>query len=464
LYAALRRGRDYLSESSGATEFFDEVRAVLQHCALNPIVDSVLDDGSLFAPERAMLDREAVAYQRDIARARQATVYLPQAEAPSPDFFKAHKDASASPEGDAEHLLLADTFRIPTDGIYLRDPECLLFKEWACVDIENSARGVGFEFTAIAASHGRPAASINQTDYSFYIDPERAGGRHLYTVWSRLQTQEVEALRHHGQRIATAPTGQSNPTLGALLADPWLGGQSRFGTAVDTPSRGTLIGPPGIRSDLRDDPVVEAVRTELENCIYTAASLVIGPQVQILDLDASPARADLASRHFDLNDPLHIPAPQPGYFRFAQVGLRSDVPLNQPRLAAQIGDAIWQVLYPEAPGSTPPGFLELHLAIAADSVGVWSSRGIAVAQKQGSTELRATFSALVSLARDSAKLADDAGCVDTDAEIAELQRIAASGEDLARRAAELKHTLMLPGRDLLRPLADTLALDPLVAA
>ena len=45
------------------------------------------------------------------------------------------KDPGKTVEANASHLLLAGTFLIPTDGIYLRDTECLLFKEWWGLDL-----------------------------------------------------------------------------------------------------------------------------------------------------------------------------------------------------------------------------------------------------------------------------------------------------------------------------------------
>ena len=51
LYAALKRGRDYLSETSGATELFDEIKAAIRDQKRNPIFDSVLEDSQEFAPE-----------------------------------------------------------------------------------------------------------------------------------------------------------------------------------------------------------------------------------------------------------------------------------------------------------------------------------------------------------------------------------------------------------------------------
>jgi hypothetical protein len=514
LDAALKRGRDYFSETSGATEFFDEVKASIQQKHLNPIFDSVLEGSAVFPPEFAMLDRESEAYERDLRRARKSIVYLPQSEAPSPNFFKRPKDIASLQEhfGPAEagtgNLLLADTFRIPTSGIYLRDPECLLFQEWARLDVENSSLGAGFEFTAIADSNGRPSGTLNHTDYVFSIDRERADGRHLYTVWSRLQTKEVEALRAQEQKsdapvaFYVAPGADQRAATDTLLADPWFGGPNSFGTVVRTPNRSTVIGPPGSRSDLRDDAIVEEVRTELENPVYSAESLVAGPQVTIIDCSASEDLAgrlrhhpDDASRKFDLNAPLQIPPPQDGSFRFASVGLRLDVPIDsgdllemRRSLAEQIGEMLWQVLYPEQPGLKPADFIERHLVVAPDSVGVWGDRGLAVAQKyfsgpgaaspaEGQTlTLHDDFAGIVSLARDIDQFTAEAFFSVTTApspDVAlkspgsdgtrDLEATVARGVDLAVRAAELQHTLALPDRDLLRRFWDVIGVDRLLA-
>ena len=501
LLAALTRGRDYLTETSGATELFDEVRRALQDGKLNPLFDSVLERTAEFAPELATLDHEAPAYDRDVLRARKAIVYLPEAEAPSPRFFKSPKEVAlmeqqgTTQDASAEHLLLADTFRIPTAGIYLRDPECRLFQQWARLDLKNAPLHAGFEFTAIAASNGRPAGLVNRADYAFSVDPERANGRHLFTVWSRLETKEVEALRMRREASvaeAASPARtleQPSATLGTLLADPWFGGQSSFGTLVRTPSRGTLIGPPGARNDLRDDPIVEEVRTELEGPVYSAESLVAGPQVTVLDKSASRPHEDLAPRQFDLNAPLKIPSPPEGYFRFASVTLRADVPIgSQEVLDRQIGETLWQVLYPEMPGATPADFVEHRLIVTADAVGVWGDRGIAVAQKRprnseekvpeahGVFSLRDDFAGLVSLLRDVDRLsADISACVTTVPSVntahrpaqihadTALKATAARAEALVVRAAEIKHALSLPGRDLLRHFAAVIGVDQMFA-
>jgi hypothetical protein len=282
---------------------------------------------------------------------------------------------------------------------------------------------------------------------------------------------------------------QHSPTLGALLADPWFGGQNTFGTLVRTPARGTLIGPPGGRSDLRDDPIVEEVRTELEGPVYSAESLVAGPQVTVLDLSASRSHEDLAPRQFDLNAPLKILPPPESCLRFATVLLRSDVPiLSQTMLDRQIAETLWQVLYPEMPGATPADFEEHHLVVTASAVGVWGDRGIAVAQKHphgsdkahlgaGQTSsLLDDFAGLVSLLREVDRLSADvsagvtaAPSANTAGKSAKLRVDGALAATVARadalvvRAAELKHTLSLPDHDLLRHFAAVIGVDQILS-
>ncbi|MGB8885323.1 MAG: hypothetical protein WCC87_01295 [Candidatus Korobacteraceae bacterium] len=507
LYAALKRGRDYLNDTSGAREFFDEVRTSLQEKQLNPMFDSVLEDSSRFAPELALLDREVDAYQRDIRRARKSIVYLPESEAPFPNFFKSVKDVvppkekepGRSSETNTEHLRLTDTFRIPTDGIYLCDPECLLFKEWARLDLENSALGAGFEFTAIAYSGGLPAGTSHKSDYLFSIDPERAKGRHLYTVWSRLQTKEVEALRAAGQLGENRSQRGSEPgtgSSGGLFTDPWFDGQNSFGTIVAPPHRGTHIGPAGVRSDLRDDPVAEAVRAELENALYLAENPTTGPQVTLNDFGSSADAVASSPQSFDLDAPQFIPPPQEKYFRFATIPLRVDVPIlpggiSRRGLTNQIAETLWQVLYPDLPYEKPAGFAERHLVVTADCVGVWGHRGIVIACKpapandgehragrQDEVALRDDFASIVVLARDVARLIADGELLSHQAPSAGLpvdQRIASQksvaeavakiigqGEDLGRRAAQIKHNLTSPDRDLLRRFYDAIGMDELL--
>lgn len=290
LYAALRRGRPYLDEDSGAVEFFDEVRAGLER-GLNPLIDSVLEGNALFGPELAFLEREESAYARDLRRARHAVVYLPRLKESFEVFYQEQclrplldKDHRvARPEG----LAGGDELQ-PTDGIYLRDPECLLFKEWARLDLEHSPSHRGFAFTAVAYSGGRRHAPVNTTDYFFSIDPEAAGNRHLYPVWAALEAEEIKRLKTADPQAGSRSQLQCRRgyeeragTLGPFFDDPWFDGANYRCTLVATPYRGTVISPEdageATRADLTDDPVVDIVMTTLEQRVFT------GP-VEVRDL------------------------------------------------------------------------------------------------------------------------------------------------------------------------------------
>src|ERR1039457_2902263 len=167
LYAALKRGRDY--KKNGAVEFFDHAKTAITARHLNPIFDSVLEGDAMFSPELAMLDRELEAYERDLRRSRRAVVHLQRVAGDFQECFESLKakpllaaDLSATPE----HLNPSgQTLRSQADGVYLRDPECLLFKEWARLDSENSSMGAGFLFTAVAYSNGRAGGPLNHSDY-----------------------------------------------------------------------------------------------------------------------------------------------------------------------------------------------------------------------------------------------------------------------------------------------------------
>src|SRR5579864_140029 len=201
LHAAIHRGRDYENEDTGATEFFEEVKKILLKRNINPALDSVLEGNERFAPELAYLDREVEAYARDVRRARKTIVYLPRSNGP---FRQLHEELKkqAFAEQDQQgrfyvrkvHLNRGSTERQAEDGIYIRDPECLLFTEWAHIDTQNSPLHKGFLFTAVAISGNRPQGSLNTTDYIFSLDPVRSvpQGLHLYTVWTRLQLSELD--------------------------------------------------------------------------------------------------------------------------------------------------------------------------------------------------------------------------------------------------------------------------------
>jgi hypothetical protein len=478
LYAALQRGRNYFDESSGAVEFFDEVRQALLNpeLRLNPLFDSVLEGSVRFAPELDLLDREVEAYRRDISRARKAIVFLQSSTVPFGEWFGEISKLplfAANGQPDATHFYPPHQRYSQADGIYLRDPECLLFKEWVRNDLENSSMGNGFLFSAIAYSGGRPDAEANSLAYFFSIDPERAGGRHLYNVWAQLEAAEINALRapEHTElwnRLkamdeAAAAAGGPKTTCRAGFAeragaelrqafdDPWFDGSNYHCTIIATPNRGTLIGGPGRDGDLADDPVARIVQHELEHSVFVG------------DLTAY----DMPPVPLPLGEPLRFPVSSfdkpetycavAGRFRFASIELREDVEILEGQVAEQIGRTLWRFLEPEAGTGVPTDFLERHLFRATGWLGVWSRRGIIVAFKSEMSEkivgFRDVFAELIALAEDLQKLVEAAPTSESS------EQIVAESHRLTRRLAVEKHTLSLPENRLLGRFFEASRLD-----
>lgn len=398
LYAALQRGRDYASETSGACEFFDEVRHWLSRPEgprLDPFFDSVLQQSALFAPELALLALERETYERDLRRGRRLIVFLPESTVPLDEWYPA---VVSQPLLDANdqlvsiHIRPAAEVRRAAEGIFIRDPQSFLFKEWARNDVENSSLGRGFLFTAVAYSHGRPEAAENHSDYFFALDPERASRLHLYPVWARLQEAEIAeltspsqaALRERLEAAAAQAAADGKSTcrpqfeqragrFAACFDDPWWDGSSYDCTIVCTPSRGTLLGPSGVRGDLGDDPVAQIVEQELTEPIF-------GKHVALLEWSAaSGGVASLRPMTFAaLRD---VPRAAPNGYRFLKVGLDDGVDLVAGGLAMQIGAQLWRHLDPDNRFGVPPDFEQRLLVRTNEWLAVWSRRGIVVGYK-----------------------------------------------------------------------------------
>ena len=447
LYAAITRGRNYMGEESGAVEFFRAAREAITVRKLNPLVDSVLENNREFTPELSLLDREGELYQRDIKRSRRAMVDL--LEVPFQSWFPA-VEAQSLFSDDKElrmaeaHLQAGAERRSQTDGIYLRDPECLLFKEWARLDTENSSLGTGFIFSAIAYSSGRPGAAKNKTSYFFSLDPERAGNRHLYNVWARLQAEEVRSLRSQEQQADESVSAENcrkgfegrAGTLARYFDDPWFDGANYRCTIVATPARGTLIGEPGNRSDLSDDPVTELVRQELELSLFHS-------QVKVRHLPATlKNKPGPSPQPCPILSALEIALVPYACLRFAKVRIKEDVGLLHRPMSEQIGRTLWRVLEGREGAGVPSDFSERHLLINVDWVGVWSRRGAAIAYKE-SGELDALrferlFEDFASLSCEVEELISAKSNHSTDPQVIE------TAHRLTGEAAKLKRDLALP--------------------
>ena len=457
LQAAVVRGRPFLA--NGADILFDEMRRAIEERGMNPLFDSLLDGSAEFAPELALLDAQTDAYARDIKRSRRAIVNVKRADQSFRSWFDVVKERpllDAAMAVQPPHSL-APHATVQMDGVYLRDPECLLFKEWAREDTVSSSAGHGFRFTAIAYSGGMSNGLLNRTRYIFAIDPEWADGCHLYDLWARLEQEEIKALhdpawselrtqlqtaraeanaRHEETgRIGFLPRADS---LAALFDDPWYDGQNYQCTIVDTPNRGTLIGRPGHRGDLADDPVAQVVQEMLELSSFVSDAAVVDVPATIADAERTRQTTPLAAA-------ASLPPPHGGYFRIGSIALNKDLNVMHGMIAEQIGRALWPLLSRDVRPDVPRDFVERHLIRNAEWIGVWNRRGAVIAYKPAAADVARRFEDLfktmASLTRSLTPLmaADQAS---------QPELTVASAEQLVRQVAELKHQLVLPDNRL----------------
>ncbi len=468
LYAALHRGRDY--GSNGALEFFNEVMAALRRdeSPLNPLLDSVLEGSRTFAPELAFLDRELEAYERDISRARRVVVNV--SSGVFSEWYPKVQNVALLADGFSragDQQSLPSQSRSQVDGIYIRDPECLLFKEWARLDNDNSSMGNGFVFTAVAYSGLRRDAAVNSTDYYFALDPERASSRHLYNLWVRLETEEIKALSGaslpslHAQleraEEQARASGSSRCRPGfekragihaAFFDDPWFDGSNYQSTIVATPNRGTVIGEPGIRSDLTDDPVAALVQDELEYSFFR-------PPMTIEDLSASSGKPDRPPNKCSIEEACQSPVAS-GYYRFGTIELWQDVDLSRAPLVKQIGAVLWRTLE-SGDARWNSSALEPRLLADSELIGVWSRRGLVLAHKSDAL-LRVhivgeKFKHLISLAREVSEV------VRLDPSKGGGREIVSRCQRLMPELARMSHALIEPELELLRGFFESSHLD-----
>ncbi len=348
LYAAQHRGR-WFGDTEGVErrKFFDAVRDAVR-AGGNALTDCLLEGTAEYAAERTCLAHQQEAYERDMQRARKAVVNLPVNQG----FARWYQDVKESPlleEDDRLRQPLRRAALRPADGLYLRDPECILFKNLARLDTAHSPKGGGFEFLAIVYSGAVAGGKENTADYWFSLDPERAEGAHLYPIWERLQQAEVKERRERGWK----PDGEARPGFEkraggtpGLFADPWFDGGSYQATLVRNPSKGTCLRAEGVRDDLQDDRVVQVVRELLEGWHLAGKEGV----------------------------------ERVGGVEWRTVGLMGDARVNDPALAAEVGKELWRRMHPRQ--TLPTDFFERHLVYDEDIVACWSRTGMALAYQQ----------------------------------------------------------------------------------
>ncbi len=326
---------------------------------------------SEFAREVALLADEMPKYDRDVARARRAIVAIPRYET---DFKTYYESRCGTPllraDGSLDPIHVStDAVPRAADGIFIRDPESMLFKDLARIDSENSFLRKGFLFTAVAKSSRKSGSAVNSTDYYFALDPERAGQHTLYPVWARIQEAELRALSEETKserrsRVARDGFEGRAGTLGGLLADPWFDGPNFRTTIVVTPDGGTQIGPSGTAADLADDPVAGIVR-EVLTSVFSAAPRCIDFKDGRLFRDSGGAADE---------DPEETTAD----YRFCRVLLLPGLDLSSEALDRGIGEQMWDRLHSGKRG-LPDDFAERHFVRGYESLAVWSRSGVAFA-------------------------------------------------------------------------------------
>lgn len=460
LYAAQYRGRDL---GGDAAFFFDAAVARIRE-GLNPLVDALFDRESAFAPELALLEKDLDRYHEDLRKARRCLVNIPYSKLPFDQWFEKPKGeplvlpdlslnpahlqaglassaggAQADEPGEQAISSAEDRPYRQVEGIFIRDPQSLLFKDWARADTLNTLHGSGFVFTCVARSNANAdALTENRSRYWIALDMERAEGLHLYPVWAELQYEELRRrpLPESSQGTQSAERPQS--PAGSLLAlaaettagnkparegftarslatdDPWFDGHNYRATIIDTPGKGTCLRE-GLRSDLANDEVAELVFRRLREPFYRpfASGHIASVLVEdfptsrearpcfrrvndtfwreMLDTSVNNAAADrleavAESNLHSLRDAVGL-ALSDSCFRFAVIPLGPGADFNAPGLPEQIARELWPLLEPQGVSTVPSDFLENHFHRTADLLVLWSRRGLVIGLREGGAAL-----------------------------------------------------------------------------
>jgi hypothetical protein len=364
-YAAQHRRQPFTEMD--AAMFFSEFRDAVVS-GKNPVTDPLFANSVEFAPELQLLAGEDEKYERDRARARRIIV----AVASCADFEEYHQARVATPlfraPGEIDPIHLNGTRPLAADGIFIRDPEAVLFKDLARMDYEHSSIGLGFLFTAVAYSKRKPDRIENHSDYYFALDPEHAGSLTLYPLWALLQAAEIGAITETArqERINLAPRdGYAERADGfkGLFSDPWFDGPNFRRSLVVAPAKGTFIGPSGTALDLSDDPVAGIVRELLHNVFTAQPGCLDFVDGKIVERSATLSPGG-ALAPFD--------------YRFSTAFLIRGLDLSVDAHVEQIGEQLWTILHPGARG-VPGDFEERHFLRNTDSLEVWSRAGAAFA-------------------------------------------------------------------------------------
>jgi len=163
----------------------------------------------MFAPEIASILNDLKKYQQDILRA---------------DIFNCtvlKKEGSGSEE---------------VMGLWLENPESLMFKSWARGDVKSSGKEQGFVFLGVQISEHR-----------FILSVDPSSGTCLKGLGDKLEQAEVKKRK----LLGLERTGEKRP--GYDSPDPWYDGRSPLHsyTVIDSPKVGTVLNSDEVKITLK---------------------------------------------------------------------------------------------------------------------------------------------------------------------------------------------------------------------
>jgi len=360
LFLAARLRKRFLGPD--ASTFFRIMETRAMEGGFQPLIDGVPDDDDDFGPEIRVLDRQRELYRRDLQRARKAILFLARGETPLEDWLKNRKNGVKS--GSIGVPVEFTRRRVPVDGLFLRDPQCLFFRWFARVDREASPLGRGFLFLGLAQSFARRADSPrpNRSRYRFSIEVDwaRAHNAHLLDVWALLQNKEIT------RAAGLNPKPEEESGLGSQVASAWSDGSGRMGALVESPVQGTSLNE-GTRADMTDDEAALLVWDHLTSRGFAGET----PEFHKFVWTDSRGESLPSSG-----------GPFQGGFDFVRIHRRRfdlETDLRRDPIDAQIAERLWEWIQPLGTRGIPDDFSERHLIHRGEWVAVWNRQGIAIA-------------------------------------------------------------------------------------
>lgn len=425
----------------------------------NPLFDALFEGTEWYLEERALLAQDRLAYERDVARARRSFVKIQHSSKPFQEWYATAQDRpffAAPGRVDPLHYQPAGEERVAVEALYLRDPESLLFKEWAREDAEHSVGGTGFPFLAVCYSIGRSHSTTrNPSSYLISLDPKRAAGCHLYGLWARLQEAEFRA-----QGVVDCPPEPHRPGFAGRKVgpDPWYDGGAYQCTILDTCNQGTALksGTSAGLEEMSPDAVEGILKLELEFAWYETGD-VTGVDAPLTEGDPvrwGPVKV-WGCGHSEVSA---------SNLRFAQVALDAGLDPLHESLGIQIGRQLWTFLETPGVGSVPADFQTRHLVRTAHAITVWNRGGLVVgyrddAGRRAAHRIREAVLEIADLSKGMAVLlGDNSAPEQSDAAAASLQR----SDLLIRKVARLKHLTTGSDGRVIREFLTAVGFDSLI--